>query len=118
MSRGVQVARVIFSSVALFLLWALLTSGFKAQESLMGDIHQFPGHDDGAEAFAEGAITLWGNLLTLLGSHLRENGVSRIELLELLDMLHETNEETIRSPRARASAARHLHAVRRVLSEL
>jgi hypothetical protein len=36
MSRGVQVARVIFSSVALFLLWALLTSGFKAQESLMG----------------------------------------------------------------------------------
>lgn len=36
MSRRVQVARVVFSSIALFLLWALLTSGFKAQESLVG----------------------------------------------------------------------------------
>jgi hypothetical protein len=36
MSREVQIRRVVFSTVALFLFWALLTSGFKAQESLMG----------------------------------------------------------------------------------
>jgi hypothetical protein len=36
MSRRVQIAPLVFSSAALFLLWALLTSGFKAQESLMG----------------------------------------------------------------------------------
>jgi len=84
----------------------------------MVDIRHLPGNDDGPEAFAEGAITLWGNLLTLLGSHLRDNGASRDEVLELLDMLNETNEETIQSPRARASAARHLQAVRRVLSEV
>jgi multisubunit Na+/H+ antiporter MnhE subunit len=36
MSREVQMRRVVFSTVALFLFWALLTSGFKAQESLMG----------------------------------------------------------------------------------
>jgi hypothetical protein len=84
----------------------------------MGDIHYLPGDDDNPEAFAEGAITLWGNLLTLLGLHLRDNGMPSGEVLELLDMLHETNEETIRSPRARSSAARHLQAVRRVLSEV
>lgn len=32
-------------------------------------------------------------------------------------MLHDANEETIRSPRARATASRHLMAVYRVLEE-
>ena len=35
----------------------------------------------------------------------------RAELLDMLKMLHDTNEATIRSPRARASAASHLMAV-------
>jgi hypothetical protein len=73
--------------------------------------------DDDA-SFAEGAITLWGNLLTLIGTHLRETGMPRDEVLGMLTMLHETNEETIRSPRARAIASRHLMAVYRVLGEL
>ncbi|WP_278983829.1 hypothetical protein [Sphingobium yanoikuyae] len=72
--------------------------------------------DDDA-AFAEGAITLWANLLTLIGTHLRETGLPRQELLDMLTMLHETNEETIRSPRARAVASRHLMAVYRALGE-
>ena len=72
--------------------------------------------DDDA-AFAEGAITLWANLLTLIGTHLRESGTPRQEVLDMLTMLHETNEETIRSPRARAVASRHLMSVYRALGE-
>lgn len=72
--------------------------------------------DDDA-AFAEGAITLWANLLTLIGTHLRESGTPRQEVLDMLTMLHETNEEMIRSPRARAVASRHLMSVYRALGE-
>lgn len=72
--------------------------------------------DDDA-TFAEGAITLWANLLTLIGTHLRETGTPRQEVLDMLTMLHETNEETIRSPRARAVASRHLMSVYRALGE-
>lgn len=72
--------------------------------------------DDDA-AFAEGAIPLWANLLTLIGTHLRESGTPRQEVLDMLTMLHETNEETIRSPRARAVASRHLMSVYRALGE-
>ncbi|PZU05748.1 hypothetical protein [Sphingomonas sp.] len=72
--------------------------------------------DDDA-AFAEGAITLWANLLTLIGTHLRESGTPRQEVLDMLTMLQETNEETIRSPRARAVASRHLMSVYRALGE-
>ncbi|AJA07108.1 hypothetical protein PX699_30100 [Sphingobium sp. H39-3-25] len=72
--------------------------------------------DDDA-AFAEGAITLWANLLTLIGTHLRESGTPRQEVLDMITMLHETNEETIRSPRARAVASRHLMSVYRALGE-
>ncbi len=72
--------------------------------------------DDDA-AFAEGAITLWANLLTLIGEYLRETGTPRQEVLEMLTMLHETNEETIRSPRAWAAASRHLMSVYRALAE-
>jgi hypothetical protein len=68
-------------------------------------------------AFAEDSIILWSNLLTLLGTHMLENGMPRQELLDMLTMLHETNEETIRSPRARAMAGRHLMSVYRVLGE-
>lgn len=67
--------------------------------------------DDDPIAFAEGAITLWANLLTLMATHLQEQGLPRAELLEMLTMLHDTNEATIRSPRAKASAASHLMAV-------
>lgn len=73
--------------------------------------------DDGAAACAEGAITLWSNLVTMIGMHLRETGTSREEVLEMLTMLHETNEETVRSPRARAAASQHMMAVYRVLAE-
>lgn len=73
------------------------------------------GDDDAA--FAEGAITLWANLLTLIGTHLRETGTPRQEVLDTLTMLHETNEETIRAPRARAVASRHLMSVYRALGE-
>jgi len=72
--------------------------------------------DDDA-AYAEGAITLWSNLLTMIGMQLRETGTPREDVLEMLTMLHETNEETVRSPRARAAASRHLMAVYRVLAE-
>jgi hypothetical protein len=67
--------------------------------------------DDGAMAFAEGSITLWANLLTLMATHLRDQGMPRDEVLELLTMLHDTNQATIGSPRARAAAASHLMAV-------
>ncbi len=72
--------------------------------------------DDDA-AFAEGAITLWANLLALIGEHLCETGTPRREVLEMLTMLHETNEETIRSPRARAVASRHLMSIYRALGK-
>jgi len=73
---------------------------------------------DDADAFAEGAITLWSNLVTMIGMELRERGTSREDLLGMLTMLNETNEETVRSPRARAAASRHLMAVYRVFAEL
>ncbi|WP_380871729.1 hypothetical protein ACFB49_26840 [Sphingomonas sp. DBB INV C78] len=76
-----------------------------------------PADADNDAAFAEGAITLWANLLALIGTHLREAGTSREEILEMLAMLHETNQATIRSPRARASASRHLMSVYRALGE-
>lgn len=62
-------------------------------------------------AFGEGTITLWANLLTLMATHLREQGMARSEVLEMLTMLHDTNEATIRSPHAKASASRRLMAV-------
>ncbi len=73
--------------------------------------------EDSDAAFAEGAITLWANFLTLMGTHMLDGGTPRDEVLEMLTMLHETNEQTIPSPRARASASRHLMAVYRVLAE-
>ncbi|QSR19385.1 hypothetical protein [Novosphingobium sp. KA1] len=79
--------------------------------------HPAPALGDDDAAFAEGAITLWANLLTLIGTHLRETGMPRQEVLDMLAMLHETNEETIRSPRARAVASRHLMSVYRALGE-
>jgi hypothetical protein len=36
--------------------------------------------DDYATAFAEGSITLWANLPTLIATHLREQGVPRAEV--------------------------------------
>ena len=79
---------------------------------------QVPHNDDDDAAFADGAITLWANLLTLIGTHLRETGMSQEEMLGLLTILGETNNETIRSPRARASASLHLQAVYRVLEKI
>ena len=76
-----------------------------------------PASADDDAAFAEGAITVWSNTLALIGEHLRELGTSREDLLEMLTILHDTNEATIRSPRARASASRHLMSVYRALSE-
>jgi|EndMetStandDraft_7_1072992.scaffolds.fasta_scaffold2084830_2 hypothetical protein len=83
---------------------------------MTGTVAVEPGADD-ETVFAEGAITLWSNLLTMIGLHLRETGTSREELLDMLRMLQETNDETVRSPRARAVATRHLMAVYRVLAE-
>ena len=83
---------------------------------MTGTVAVQPGADDDT-VFAEGAITLWSNLLTMIGLHLRETGTSREELLDMLRMLQETNDETVRSPRARAVATRHLMAVYRVLAE-
>jgi hypothetical protein len=80
-------------------------------------IRRAPGNDDDDAAFAEGAITLWSNLLTLIGTQLLETGTPRQDVLEMLTMLHETNEQTIRSPRARAVAGRHLMSVYRALGE-
>lgn len=74
-------------------------------------------NDDDDAAFAEVAITLWGNLLTLIGTQLLETGTPRQEVLDMLTMLHETNEETIRSPRARAIAGQHLMSVYQALGE-
>jgi hypothetical protein len=71
---------------------------------------EIPAGDD-AIAFGEGAITLWANLLTLMATHLREQGTPKAEVLDMLTLLHDTNEATIRSPRAKASAASHLMAV-------
>ncbi|WP_416463702.1 hypothetical protein [Sphingomonas sp. VDB2] len=83
----------------------------------MVDIVRASSNDDDDAAFAEGAITLWSNLLALMGTHLMEAGTPRQDVLDMLTMLHETNEETIRSPRARAIAGRHLMSVYRVLGE-
>ncbi|MGW8202755.1 hypothetical protein ACWGM0_09415 [Sphingomonas bisphenolicum] len=83
----------------------------------MIDIVRASSNDDDDAAFAEGAITLWSNLLALMGTHLMETGTPRQDVLDMLTMLHETNEETIRSPRARAIAGRHLMSVYRVLGE-
>jgi hypothetical protein len=83
----------------------------------MADPVRVSSNDDDDAAFAEGAITLWSNLLALMGTHLLETGTPRLEVLDMLTMLHETNEETIRSPRARAIAGRHLMSVYRVLGE-
>ena len=82
----------------------------------MRDVSSANDADDDA-AFAEGAITLWGNLLTMIGLQLLESGTAREDVLEMLTMLHETNQETLRSPRARASASRHLMSVYRALAE-
>ncbi|WP_066531643.1 hypothetical protein [Sphingobium sp. EP60837] len=73
--------------------------------------------DDNDAAFAEGAITLWSNLLALIGTHLLEAGTPRQEVLDMLTMLHEANEETVRSPRARAIAGQHLMSVYRALGD-
>ena len=73
--------------------------------------------DDDDAAFAEGAITIWSNLVTMIGMQLREAGTPREDVLEMLTMLHETNEETVRSPRARAVASRYMMAVYRVLAD-
>ena len=67
--------------------------------------------DEDAIAFEEGVITLWANLLTLMATHLRDQGTPKAEVLDMLTLLHDTNEATIRSPRAKASAASHLMAV-------
>ncbi len=71
--------------------------------------------DDDAVAFAEGTVTMWANLLTLMATHLCDQGVPRSEVLAMLTMLHDTNQVTIRSPRAKASAASHLMAVYKAL---
>ncbi len=64
-----------------------------------------------ADALAADMVTLWANLLTLMGQHLREHGTPRGELLAMLRMLHDTNDATIQSPRMRAIAAQRLNAV-------
>ncbi len=55
--------------------------------------------------------------MALIGTHMLETGMPRQELLDLLTLLHETNEETIRSPRARTIAGRHLMSVYRALGD-
>jgi hypothetical protein len=75
-----------------------------------------PATPEEAIAYADGAITAWANLVTLLAMHLTEAGTPRHEVLELLKMLHDTNQATIRSPQARASTARHLMAVYSAIS--
>lgn len=78
-------------------------------------VRQAAGDDSSDAAFAEGAITLWSNLIALIGTHMLDMGAPRQEVLDLLTILHEANEETIRSPRARATAGRHLMSVYKVL---
>lgn len=84
---------------------------------MAGPENDVPVPEDSDAAFAEGAITLWANVLTLMGTHMLDGGTPREEVLDMLRILHETNEETILSPRARASASRHLMAVYRALAE-
>jgi len=38
------------------------------------------------------SVTLWGKLLTLVGTHMIGNKTPRQDLLDMLTMLHETNE--------------------------
>ena len=73
-------------------------------------------NDDDA-AFAEGAITFCANFIALMGEHLCETGTPRREVLKMVTLLHDTSQATIRSPRARESATRHLMSVHRVLGE-
>jgi hypothetical protein len=54
---------------------------------------------------------MWANLRTLLATHLRDRGVPRGEVLEMLTMLHDTHPATIRLLRARASAGSYLMGV-------
>lgn len=41
------------------------------------------------------SMTLRGKLLTLVGTHMIGNKTPRQDLLDMLTMLHETNEETM-----------------------
>lgn len=75
---------------------------------------KFPAPEDDV-AFAEGVITLWGNMLAMIGAQLCANGVAREDVINMMTALHRTNEATIKSPRARESAARHLASVCRAL---
>jgi hypothetical protein len=79
------------------------------RDASTGGLDRLP--DDDAITLAEGSMTVWANPLTLMATHLREHGMPHCEVLEMLTMLHDTNEATIRSPRAKASAASHLMAV-------
>jgi hypothetical protein len=79
------------------------------RDASTGGLARLP--DDDAITLAEGSMTVWANTLTLMATHLCEHGMPRSEVLEMLTMLHDTNEATIRSPRAKASAASHLMAV-------
>lgn len=51
-------------------------------------------------------IALWSNLLALRGTHFPEHGMPRQNVLDKLAMGYGTNEETIRSPRAREAGGR------------
>lgn len=75
-----------------------------------------PAVEDG-DAFAEASITLWANMLALIGTQLLESGTPRADVLDMLTILHETNEKTVRSQRARAIAGRHLMSVYRALGD-
>lgn len=63
------------------------------------------------------SMTLWGKLLKLVGTHMIGNKTPRQDLLDMLTMLHETNEETMVSPRASAIAGRHLMWVHHTLGD-
>ncbi|MBA2934426.1 hypothetical protein HZF05_09980 [Sphingomonas sp. CGMCC 1.13654] len=69
------------------------------------------GSDDDPASVTEGTVTLWSNLLTLMGQYLVESGTPKPEILEMLRLLNDTNDATIRSPRVRALASRRLMAV-------
>ncbi len=62
-------------------------------------------------------MTLWGKLLTLVGTHMIGNKTPRQDLLNMLTMLHETNEETMVSPRASAIAGHHFMWVHHTLGD-
>jgi hypothetical protein len=81
--------------------------------SMAGEKNNVAADDDAA--FAEGAITVWANMLTLVAGELRAQGVPSDVLLEMLALLNRTNQATIRSPRAKASASRHIESVCRAI---